>query len=177
MVVMPTATGRVGAGFRIERCLDFLHVPAEALDHFGDHVIGANTDPVAEQLDRQMPVAEMPSDTNQFIVLMRMNFQQRFRPRSDAHYTVLHRQPIAIAQPHSLRQIEQNFGTGFGRQNDPATVATVEIDQNMIDFMGRIPAASGQDTIAAHQNRKYRCAIGNTVAGSHVRRTPSARTS
>ena len=26
------------------------------------------------------------------------------------------------------------------------------------------------------QNRKYRCAIGNTVAASHVSSTPSART-
>jgi len=29
----------------------------------------------------------------------------------------------------------------------------------------------------ATQNRKYRCAIGNTVAGSQVSSTPSARTS
>ena len=30
---------------------------------------------------------------------------------------------------------------------------------------------------AIHQNKKYRCAIGNTVAGSQVSSTPSARTS
>jgi len=28
-----------------------------------------------------------------------------------------------------------------------------------------------------HQNKKYRCAIGSTVAGSQVSSTPSARTS
>src|SRR5215813_6302728 len=28
-----------------------------------------------------------------------------------------------------------------------------------------------------HQNKKYRCAIGNTAAGSHVNNSPSARTS
>lgn len=29
----------------------------------------------------------------------------------------------------------------------------------------------------AHQNRKYRCAIGSTSAGSQVKSSPSARTS
>jgi len=32
------------------------------------------------------------------------------------------------------------------------------------------------DTKNQNQNKKYRCAIGNTTAGSQVNKTPSART-
>ena len=53
----------------------------------------------------------------------------------------------------------------------------IEIDQHAIDLRYRVPTARRQNAIGAHQNRKYRCAIGSTVAGSQVSNTPSARTS
>jgi hypothetical protein len=39
------------------------------------------------------------------------------------------------------------------------------------------PGPGSQDFNDADQNRKYRCAMGKTSAGSQVRSTPSARTS
>ena len=176
MVVMPAA-GRVSARLWIERGLNLVHVPAEAFHHVRDHMIGANTDPVAKELHRKMPVSQMPRDANKFGVLMRMDFQQRLRFRAHADDAIFHGQPIAIAQPHRLRQIQQNFHPAYGVQDDPTPMTAIEIDQDLIGFPRRVPGAGRQDMIGTHQNRKYRCAIGNTVAGSQVSSTPSARTS
>jgi hypothetical protein len=61
-------------------------------------------------------------------------------------------------------------------------VPLVEIEADAVYFPPRGPFASGQNLMhllgrSYCQNRKYRCAIGSTVAGSQVNRTPSARTS
>ena len=85
---------------------------------------------------------------------------------------------VAVAQPHRLRQIDQHLGARYRCQHDTAAKAAVVVDQHLIDLSRRIPGAGRQDRArTAHQNRKYRCAIGRTVAGSQVSSTPSARTS
>src|ERR1700744_2954035 len=56
-------------------------------------------------------------------------------------------------------------------------MTAVEVDEHPVRFSTGIPGALRQDRRGAHQNRKYRWAIGSTCAGSHVRSTPSARTS
>ena len=61
-VAVPTG---IGAGFRVERRVDRVGVAAEAVDHRFDDVVGTDTDAVAEQLHRQVAIAEMPRDADQ----------------------------------------------------------------------------------------------------------------
>ena len=82
---------------------------AQALDHLGNHMIGPDADAIAQQLHRQMPVAQVPGDAHQFAVLMRVDFQQLFRLGADANDTRFHQQTVAVAQPHRLRQIDQEL--------------------------------------------------------------------
>jgi hypothetical protein len=144
VVMMVPSAGRVRTGFRIERRFDRLDVPAQTFNHVLDHMIGANSDPVAKQLHRQMAIAQMPRDTHQLAIVMRVDFQQRFRPGSDAdHAAALQRQPIPVAQPNRLGEINQHFAARFRCQNDTAAMAAIEVDQHLI---GRIrPGASGQN--------------------------------
>src|SRR5438270_5245506 len=61
-MAMIVAGANVGAAFRIERRLDLKHLGTEVLHHILDHVITANSQILACDLDRQVPVAEMPGD-------------------------------------------------------------------------------------------------------------------
>jgi hypothetical protein len=149
VVVMPGA-GRVRTGLGIERRFNRLNVPAETFDHVLDHMIGANADPVAEQLHRQMAIAQMPRDPHKFAIIVRVNFQQRLRPGADADYaSPLQRQPIPIAQPHSLGEVDQHFPPSFRCQNDTAAMAAVEVDQHLIGRVG--PGAGGENGRRADQ--------------------------
>jgi hypothetical protein len=153
MVVMVSAG--IGAGFRVEWCLDRIDVSAEALHHRCDHMIGTDADASAEQLHRQMPVAEMPGDADQFAFIMRIDLQQRFGFRADPdHATVIETQPVAMSQPRGLWEIEQYLVAAFSRQQDAPTMPVIEVDQHVIDFPGSVPASGWQQAFCAHQNRK-----------------------
>ena len=52
----------VGAGFGVERRLQFDDAPAEAGYHLGDHVVGPDAQPFSGNLYRQVPVAEVPGN-------------------------------------------------------------------------------------------------------------------
>ena len=65
MVVMVRAGDRIGADFRVEGGFERGQPPAEAGHHLGDDMIGADAQPLARDLQWQMPVAEMPRDAQQ----------------------------------------------------------------------------------------------------------------
>jgi hypothetical protein len=94
------------------------------------------------------------------------------------HQPVRQHQPIAISQPAGLREIEQDIPPACGYQTHAAAMPLIEIQQDRVDFLRRWPFARRTHILHERaQNRKYRCAIGNTVAGAQVSSTPSARTS
>ena len=65
MPVRITTPSGVSAAFGIKRGFDRTQPSAQAGHHLGQHVIGADTQPVADNLQRQMPVAEMPGNAQQ----------------------------------------------------------------------------------------------------------------
>ena len=117
-------------------------------------MIRPDADALAQQLHRQMAIAEMPGDPHHLAFVMRMDLQQRLRPRAHPHHAAIHRQSIAIAQPHRLRQVEQHLPALLRPQQDAPAMAAIEVDQHAIDFRRRIPGAGRQDRVGAHQNRK-----------------------
>ncbi len=89
-------------------------------------------------------------------------------------------QPVAVPQPRGVRQVEQDVRPGYRGQHDPSAMAAVEIDQHPVGCGRAVPGAGWMydRRLQCHaQKRKYRCAIGSTVAGSQVSSRPSARTS
>ena len=107
-VVVMSGPRRVRSGLRIEWRLDRFNVPAETFDHLPDHVIGPDPYPVAKQLHRQMPIAQMPRDPHKFPIVVRVNFQQRLRTCANPHdAAILQYEPITIPQPHRLRKVDQ----------------------------------------------------------------------
>ena len=124
-----------------------------------------------------MAVAEMPGDADQFGVAMGVDFRQRFRLGHHFDNAAFNRETVAIAEAHGLWQVEQQAVPCRGIEPDAAAEAAIEIHQDLIAFLRCVPGASGKNLSAEHQKRKYRCAIGNILAGSQVSSTPSARTS
>jgi hypothetical protein len=153
MVVVAVSTG-VGTRLRIEWRLDRLHVAAKAFHHVPDHVVRSDADARAAQLHRQMAIAEMPGNAHQIIRTVRVDFQQRFRFRADPDHACFHGQPISMAQPDRLRQVQQHLVALLGAQQDAPAMAAIEVDQHAIDFPRRIPRAGWQYGLGAHQNRK-----------------------
>ncbi len=140
-MVMVVAT-RIGATFGIERRLDGVRVAAQPVHHVRDHVVGADADAVAEQLHRQMPVAEVPGDADQLRRAVGMDFEQRF---GLGYYTddtaTFKRQAIAIAQPNGLWKVEQQFDAAFRGKHYAAAMAAVEIENHAIELGLRRPIA------------------------------------
>jgi hypothetical protein len=150
VIVVVTGAGGIGSGFGIEWRVDRLDMAAKALDHFLDDMVGTDPDPVAKQLHRQMTIAEMPGDADKFPVVMTVNFQQRLGPRADLDDPAFFKsEPIAIAQPHRLRKVDQQLLTRLRRQNDAAAMAAIEIDQHLI-YRVR-PGTGRQNGCRAHQ--------------------------
>jgi hypothetical protein len=141
VVVMVVAAG-ICTRFGIERGLDRVHVSAQPFHHLRDHMIGSDPNTILQQLDREMTVAEMPGDPNEFPVAMGVNFEQCLRLRTNPNHTTLGQsQPVAVAQANSLGQVDQHLPAGFGREHDTAPVATIEVDQDPIDRISGIPRA------------------------------------
>jgi hypothetical protein len=155
IIIVMLVSACVSPRLRIKRFLNRIDVAAETRNHFLDHMIGADTDAITEQLYWQMPVAEMPRNADEFTLVMCVDLQQWFRLGTNAHHqAVVQHQPVAMAQPHSLRQIEQHFTPSFGHKQDSATMPAVEIDQYAIGFPGRFPGSGRQHVLRTHQNRK-----------------------
>jgi hypothetical protein len=150
VIVVVTGAGGIGSGFGIEWRIDRLDMAAKALDHFLDDMVGTDPDPVAEQLHRQMPIAEMPGDADQFAVVVTVNLQQRLGPRADLDDPAAFKsESVAIAQPHRLGKVNQQLPSRLSRQNDPAAMTAIEIDQHLIDWAR--PGTGRQDGCRAHQ--------------------------
>jgi hypothetical protein len=144
MVMMMPRRPLIRSRLRIEGCLDRLDMTAESFDHLLDHMVGADTDPIAEQLDGKVAVAQMPCDPHKLALVMRVDFQQWLGPRAHADDpTAIQRQAIAVAQTDGLWEVEQNLVPRLSHQDDTAAVAAVEVDQ---DFIRRIrPLSRGQN--------------------------------
>jgi hypothetical protein len=195
---VPASAGRIGAGFGIEGRLPLLGMAAQALDHLRDYMIKADAYLAREELHRQMAIAEMPGDAHQRILVMSVDVEHPLRHGPHSHQApIFEPQRIARPQGNGLRQVEHDLGAGNGFEQEATPMPMVMIEQHGIRGIGiepitggnvfsgadhasvtiRDPPAPSIHSMSATQNKKYRCAIGNTVAGSQVRITPSARTS
>src|ERR1700730_3728598 len=69
----------IGADFWIERRLQIDNLASELRHHFGNHMVGANAQSLAGDLHGQMPIAEMPGNTQKVRGTGGRGFEQRVR--------------------------------------------------------------------------------------------------
>jgi hypothetical protein len=133
MLVGTVTTAGIGATFGIERRLDFDDARAETLHHRLDDVIAADPQTFADDLGRQVPVAEMPGDPDQMMRIDTAYFHQRLR--CGHHFdqpAVLEHQRIAAAQRDRIFEVEQKFEPARANHRHPPPVPVVEIEHNRI---------------------------------------------
>jgi len=131
MVVVAVRRLRIGAAFRIERCLDLDDAGAEAFHHGLDHMVPADAQALGHDLRRQMPVAEMPGEPHQMMRIGGADLQQRLGRRHHLDEpAVLEHQGVATAQGGGVLEIEQEVQPARARHRQPAPVPIVEIEQD-----------------------------------------------
>ena len=95
MVVMMTVP--VCAAFRFEGSPDRADATAQALDHFSDHVIRPDQDPVRAYGRRQMTVADMPCKACQMVRIRRRDLHEVFiGSLHQNHPSIFELQPVTI---------------------------------------------------------------------------------
>jgi hypothetical protein len=146
VVVMVVGGGGVGTGFGVEGGVDGVGVAAEAGDHVGNHVVGADQDAAAGELHGQMAIAEVPGDAHQLGVVVGGDPQKGFGAGADADEgAIFQRQRIAVAQADGVGKIEKHRGSGDGFEKIAAAEAAVEIDEDAVGGFGVDPGAGWVD--------------------------------
>jgi len=133
VIMRGMAAASVGAALGIERGFDDDHACAEAAHHVFDHMIAADAKTLADDLRRQMPVAEVPGDPHEMVRIGAANFHQRFG-RSDHldQPPVFQHQRIAAAERDGLLQVEQEFQPVRAGHRHPPPVPVVEAEDHRI---------------------------------------------
>ncbi len=83
MLMMVKGAG-VSAHFGIERGFKPRNTAAEAGNHLSNDMIGANSEPRARYLQRQVPIADVPSDAQQVYGFGGFDFEDRLGSGPDS---------------------------------------------------------------------------------------------
>ena len=107
---------------------------AKLLNHLGNDMVLQYADAPRQNLHRQMPIAEMPRYTEQYLI-GGSDFQKRFRLGANAHDAAIFKfKPVAIPEMRGMRKIQQDVLPPFGLQNKTTAVAIMVVKQNAVTF-------------------------------------------
>ena len=157
MVVMPMMIVtlrrhmlRIGAAFGIERRLDLADVGAQPTQHVLDHMVPADPQLRAENLRRQMAVAEVPGDAGELLEVAGLHFGERLRRGQDLHQpAVLQRQRVALPEHDGFRQVEQEVEAPYAFHGDAAAMAVVIVENDRVGGLAP-PRACSLHRYCAH---------------------------
>ncbi len=126
VVVMPSATGGIGAAHGHEGRADIRHRGAERLEHGADYVITQDQNAILTDLRGEMPVADMPSQLEQVNDIPRPDVKQVFLGGPDQNAgAVIQHQCIAMLQNGGLGQVDQDLAPVIQLQDTPPDMARV----------------------------------------------------
>lgn len=113
------------ADFRIERGFEPGDLTPEPSHHLGDDVVRANAQALAGDLQRQMPIAEMPGNPQQIDTIGGLDFEDRLGCGADTEKAAaVELETVALGKVMCPRQIEQK---GLARIGDKADTAAVPV--------------------------------------------------
>jgi hypothetical protein len=135
---------------RVERRFDGRKPGAESTQHVFDHVIATNAQPIADDLNFDMSVADVPGEPRQCVAVVGGDFDQSLDAADDTHNAaVVEHETIAVAQRHRLRQIEQKGRALLAVQHDAPALPLICIEQDLVDRTGAVPVACCLDCLRA----------------------------
>jgi hypothetical protein len=103
-------------------------------------MVAADTKALADDLGRQMAVAEMPGDPHQMRGIRAFDLHQRLRRRHHLDQpAVLQHQRIATAQGDGIFKVEQEFKAARTRHRHAPPVPVVEIEHDSVGGRFRPP--------------------------------------
>ncbi len=98
----------VGAGFGVEGRLKGSDPSTEPRNHFGDDVIGANSEAFTGYLQRQMPIPNVPGDAEQICRFSRFDFKDWLGSGADPQIaTAVEFEAVAVEQVMRSGQVEE----------------------------------------------------------------------
>jgi hypothetical protein len=113
MAVMMVVAMRMGvsvicAAHRLERLAHLTHCRAQSAEHRLDDVVALDQDAARLDLGRQMPVADMPGESQERFGALGADLQKRFLGRDHLGVTaVVEDQPVAMGEGDRIRQIDE----------------------------------------------------------------------
>ena len=132
IVPMDTAMA-IGPALGVEGCLDRRHGGAKPAQHRLDDVIAADAQTLAEQLGRQMAIAQMPGDAHKMGAIAGRHLGECLRRRLDSDdAAILQHEPVAMFQRHSAGQIKQEGRATLCRHHHTPTMARVKIENDRV---------------------------------------------
>lgn len=126
------ATG-IGAAFRIERRFNGDDARAEAPHHFFDDMIAPDAKALADDLGRQVAVAEMPRNAHQMEWIGATDLHQRLGRGHDLDQpAVFQHQRIAATQRHCFLEVQQKFKPARAGHRHAPTMPVVKAENHRI---------------------------------------------
>jgi hypothetical protein len=161
VVVVLVRAGGIGAGFGIEWGFDVIDMAAEEHNHLLDDMVGTDADALAEQLDGEVPVAEVPGDADEVGFVVGVDFEEFFGAGEDADDSpVGQAQTVSVAKADGGWQVEENLLSGGGGECDTPAVAAVVVQQDFV--AGVFERPGGQDFSGAHKRFNNPKTVGGT---------------
>lgn len=155
------------------------HRASKVGQHFLQHMIRADQDRRLGDLGRNVPVAEVPSQTQEQERVRGGDLDQWFGRGLDRDPLAFRgRQSVTVGHGDRPLQVQQRLASIVESKTDPAAMARVEVQGHRAFRVGDRPMpVRAVNFEPKHQNKKYRWAMDSTSAGSQVKSRPSARTS
>jgi hypothetical protein len=123
------AVAAVGAAFGLEGGLHLDQVRSEALEHILDHMVGPNAQNLVANLNRQMPIPQVPGKAQELIGILMPDFDNELRSGLNLEPPPIFKlQAISIGHRNRFRKVEQDIFTLIRGQANAAAMARVKID-------------------------------------------------
>jgi hypothetical protein len=127
------------AELRLEGGLYVGHEPAETDRHLFKHMIAADAQLVAENLQVRMAIAQVPGQAEEIKRVSALDLGERFKTAAHAHdRSIVEHETVAIPQHSRVRQIKQKAGAALRGQHETPTMPIVGAENHAIDS-GRVP--------------------------------------
>jgi len=145
MVMAVRLAVAVGTTLRVESGQHRRHRGAEPLQHVLDDMVVADAQPVAEELGRQVPVAEMPGDANEVGRAGGYDLEQAFRHcLHQDQPAILKLKGVAVLHHGRLLEIEKEHRLADAAHDEAAAVTIVSLEGERIGRRAG-PSAGGKD--------------------------------
>jgi hypothetical protein len=129
----------IGAGLRLKRRFNERELRAETVQHFFEHGVAADTQPLPDDLDVGVTIADVPGKTRELLRNGCRDLDQGFAFADDAHNRpILKHQTVAVMQRRRMRQVEKKRSTPLGDKNKASAMTLGRIEHHAINDAGAI---------------------------------------